>query len=52
MTATATLKRRPKALMAAHGTRSRYTNQRCRCEDCTAANNRYHLAQSRSKQRE
>jgi hypothetical protein len=27
--------------MRAHGTRSRYNNNRCRCDACTAANQEY-----------
>jgi hypothetical protein len=30
-----------RALMAGHGTRSRYTRRKCRCKYCVAANTRY-----------
>ena len=34
-------------MSAAHGTRSRYVRQKCRCEDCRAANREYARARAR-----
>lgn len=35
--------------MSPHGTRSRYTNHACTCNECTRANYRYHIAYRRGQ---